>query len=534
MALSINSLPVEILENIFTHLPFKDVRHFGQVCHIWNDVLRGSQFQRRIRVKLQNDFRQDISPASMKFLTTCKNLSIVQQYDNSSNYDAEVEGESETDSQRLQDAAKAEQNIAFILFGTTELDSLQLFSKYKSVKNIIQDRLFELSHLKELKFSFFYDGNTCQPGEKVWHLKSDSLETFKIGLPYSVGPLHLETPHLKELHLTVSCDVLMNPVEQYSNQLTVLKINLFDIETLDKIMTCSFPCLENLELAMYDDKEIQSSYAQTADRAIDDERSRQFTQHMPLLKVFAVHSNVAFYKIFPTWCSLRTSLQELELYNLEIDANVLINVLLVQPLKSLILQQCELINDLPGLHIRMVGLERLKLISVVNNVLLEHNFCGLRYLELAHSFKYGNDLLQKVFYNFTSVEHAKIHFRTTLDGDAFQKLHQMKSLKSLEMRATEVTDEHWNHCQQLPSVEQFTITNCFMLKFSMFASLGRVFPSVKRLYVDRCHIIDDTSGADAAIDGGCERKLRKMFPNCIVSWHDSVQLTPMSLKQLLM
>ncbi|XP_065091854.1 uncharacterized protein LOC135712739 isoform X2 [Ochlerotatus camptorhynchus] len=403
MALSINSLPVEILENIFTHLPFKDVRHFGQVCHIWNDVLRGSQFQRRIRVKLQNDFRQDISPASMKFLTTCKNLSIVQQYDNSSNYDAEVEGESETDSQRLQDAAKAEQNIAFILFGTTELDSLQLFSKYKSVKNIIQDRLFELSHLKELKFSFFYDGNTCQPGEKVWHLKSDSLETFKIGLPYSVGPLHLETPHLKELHLT-----------------------------------------------------------------------------------------------------------------------------------SLILQQCELINDLPGLHIRMVGLERLKLISVVNNVLLEHNFCGLRYLELAHSFKYGNDLLQKVFYNFTSVEHAKIHFRTTLDGDAFQKLHQMKSLKSLEMRATEVTDEHWNHCQQLPSVEQFTITNCFMLKFSMFASLGRVFPSVKRLYVDRCHIIDDTSGADAAIDGGCERKLRKMFPNCIVSWHDSVQLTPMSLKQLLM
>lgn len=212
-------------------------------------------------------------------------------------------------------------------------------------------------------------------------------------------------------------------------------------------------------------------------------------------------------------------------------------------------------NDLPGLHIRMVGLERLKLISVVNNVLLEHNFCGLKYFELAHSFKYGNDLLQKVFFNFTSVEHAKIHFRATvrnlkpiafvnvisefdvvfqLDEDAFQKLHQMKTLKSLELRATEVTAEHWNLSQQLPSVEQFTITNCFMLKFSMFASLGRVFTSLKRLNVDCCHIIDDTSGADAVMDGSCVRKLRTMFPSCVVSWHESVQLTPTNLKKLLM
>lgn len=295
--------------------------------------MRGSQFQRRLRVQLQNDFYQDISPASMRFLTTCKNLSIVQQYDHSSNCDSEVDGESEPDAQRLQDASKAEQNIACIVFGTTELDSLQLFSKYKSVKNIIQNRLCELSHLKELNFSFFYDGNTCQPDEKTWHLKSDTLESFKIGLPYSVGPLQLETPRLKELHLTVSCDMLINLVEQYSNQLTRLKLNIFDIETLDKVMMCSFPCLENLDLAIYDDKEVQSSYGQTADRATDDERSRVFTRHMPLLKVFAVHSNVAFYKIFPTWCSLRTSLQELELYNLEIDTNVLINVLLVQPLK---------------------------------------------------------------------------------------------------------------------------------------------------------------------------------------------------------
>lgn len=110
----------------------------------------------------------------------------------------------------------------------------------------------------------------------------------------------------------------------------------------------------------------------------------------------------------------------------------------------------------------------------------------------------------------------------------------MKSLKSLELQATEVTGEHWIDCPQLSNVEQFTITNCFMLKFSMFSSLGRVFPSLKRLYVDRCHIMDDTSGADAVIDGSCERKLRQTFPSCIVSWHDSAQLTPMTLKQLLM
>lgn len=351
MAFSINSLPVEvnkliygkhwlsllnvfqILENIFSYLPFKDIRHLSQVCHIWNNVLRGFRFQRQLRVELQSDFKQEISAASTRFLSNCKNLSIVQQYNESSNCYSEAEGESDT--LRLQDACIAEQNIACILFGTTELESLRLFSKYKSVKNILQDRLCMFSKLKELKLSFIYDGNTCQPSEKVWHLESDSLEIFKIGLPYSVGPLQLKAPNLKELHLTVSCDMLINLVEQYNSQLTILKINLIDIAALDKIMLCYFPCMEKLELSMYDDKEIQSSYAQTADRATDDERSRQFTRHMPLLKLFAVHSNVAFYKIFPTWCSLRTSLQDLELYNLEIDANVLINVLLLQPLKVL-------------------------------------------------------------------------------------------------------------------------------------------------------------------------------------------------------
>ncbi|KXJ78078.1 hypothetical protein RP20_CCG005710 [Aedes albopictus] len=543
MAKSINSLPVEVLEKIFIYLPFKDIRNVGQVCHNWRDVLGGRRFQRRIQVKLQGDFGEEVSPASMRFLSTCKNLSIVQIYtdadDNGENCDLEGENDcapstSSSAMAHRQENFMAENNIASILFGTTELNSLQIYSKYKSLKRIIQTRLGELTQLKEFSVSFCYDGESCKVDDQTWLLKSASLESFNIGLPYSIGSLQLEAPNLKELHLTVNCDATLKLVQQYSSRLESLRVNLFDIETLDQIMACRFPCLQLLELGMYDDKELQYSYSQTADRVADDQLSRNFTRHMPLLKTLSVHSNVAFYKIFPTWCSLRTSLETLELQNMEIDANVLINVLLIQPLKSLTIQQCEIVNDLPGLHIRMVGLERLKLINVVNNVLLEHNFCDLKYFELVHGFKYGNDLLQKVFYNFTSVQHLKLRFRTTLDEDALQKLHQMRNIISLELRATEVTGEHWNLCQPLATVQQFTLSNCFMVRFSMFGSLGRVFPSLKRLHVDCCHIVDDTGDPNAAADGSCERKTREMFPNSIVSWHDSVQITPSTLKQLLM
>ncbi|XP_062558780.1 uncharacterized protein LOC134223605 [Armigeres subalbatus] len=524
---SINSLPFEVLEKVFSYLPFKDICNVGQVCHVWRDVQSGPIFQRRFRSKLQGYFRKESSPVSLKFLNTCRNLSIVQLYNNADNCDSEEQGHTED---------IAEQNIANILFGTEELYSLQILGKYKSLKRIIQTRIGELSFLKELRVSFCYDGEkTCpEADDQVWLLKSSSLESFSVGLPYSVGPLQLEAPNLKELHLTVSCDVIVRLVEQYSKQLEVLEMNLFDIETLDQILAYSYPCLEQLELRMYDDKELQCSYAQTADRAEDDERSRMFTNRAPSLKKMCVQSNVVFYKIFPTWCSLKTSLESIELQNMEIDANILINVLLIQPLKNLTIQQCEIVNDLPGLHIRMVNLEQLKLVSVVNNVLLEHNFCDLKRFELVHGFKYGNDLLQKVFYNFTSVQHMKLHFRTMLDEDALLKLHQMKSLRSLELRATEVTVEHWNACQPLATVEQFTLSNCFMVRFSMFGALSRVFPTLKRLHVDCCHIVDDTGGADAVVDGSCERKLRQMLPSCIVSWHESVQITPLTLKQLLM
>lgn len=326
----------QVLEKIFIYLPFKDIRNVGQVCHIWKDVLSGLRFQRRIRVKLQGDFGEEVSPASMKFLSTCKNLSIVQLYADKDDSEGDSENGVEPSSpcaMHHEEDSTAEKNIANILFGTTELSSLHIFSKYKSLKRIIQNRLGELSQLKELNVSFSYNGESCKVDDQTWLLKSTSLESFNIGLPYSIGSLQLEAPNLMELHLTVNCDATWKLVEQYSKRLESLNVNLYDIETLDQIMTCSFPCLQHLELGIYDDKELQYSYSQTADRAADDEQSRKFTKQMPLLKTFCLHSNVAFYKIFPTWCSLRTSLESLELQNMEVDANVLINVLLIQPLK---------------------------------------------------------------------------------------------------------------------------------------------------------------------------------------------------------
>lgn len=73
-----------------------------------------------------------------------------------------------------------------------------------------------------------------------------------------------------------------------------------------------------------------------------------------------------------------------------------------------------------------------------------------------------------------------------------------------------------------------------MMPFSIFPELGRVFPALRRLYVTKCCVLDDTSSADAVADGACERKLREMFSGVAVSWHETMQVTPENLKKMLL
>ncbi|XP_055589237.1 uncharacterized protein LOC129741523 [Uranotaenia lowii] len=529
---SIECLPFELLEKIFTYLPLRDVREAGQVCHLWNSVLHAPRFERQLRITLQQDFREPMSDADRNFVAKCRNLTIFQQFhDNSSTSDNEDEETVEAASN------EAEKNIANIIFSANDLECLQLTSRFSNLRCIINSRLMELQKLKELRISFCDQPRSGVENteDAVWLLQNDSLESFKIGLAYSISPFDLVAPNLIELHLTINCDILLKLVEKFSHQLKHLKTKLTTIEDLDQIMSFNYPRLKHLELAMYDDKDMHYEYARSANRTEDDTRAKKFLKQVPGLQSLSLLSHVALYKICPSLCSVETTkLEELEFHNMEVDANILLNVLLVQPVKNLVLQHCEIINDLPGLHIRMVGLQRLKLINIINNVLLEHNFCSLKELELAHGFKYGNDILLRIFQNFSSVEHLTLQYRAQLDECAFQRLHQLRYLKSLTIRATEITYELWQCCNPLVSVEQLTIIGCFMLPFSMFRGLGRIFPSLKRLNVDNCHIVEDTSGTDGSVDGACERKLRAMYPDIVISWHQSEQITPMLLKHMLL
>ncbi|XP_055535805.1 uncharacterized protein LOC129724707 [Wyeomyia smithii] len=526
MSATVHSLPIEIFEKVFSYLTFKDLRNAALVCHNWNEVLLGAKFQRCLRVELQSDFSDQLPKEHKKLIECCRNLSIVQDFSPAITADDDINKLSEP-----------EENIASIIFSTKELNSLQVISRYSSLKNIIHDRLSELPWLKELRISFCHHKTVKRDtisGDDVWRLQSESLECFKLDQRGPNDLFQLMTPSLRELHLTIDCKEIFDIVVMYCKQLEVLRLKLIDIETLDKIMDLPYPLLRSLEIGIYDDKELQLNYSRTANLNENDQRAKKFVQRIPSLAELSVRSNVVFHKIFPTLCSVKTKLQDLSLHNIELDANILLNVLLVQPLLRLSIHHCEITNDLPGLHIRVAGLKHLRLINVVNNILLEHNFCGLKSLELFHGFKFGSDSIQKVFINFGSIEELLIHYRNSLDEDALTKLHQLSYLKSLTLRSTEVTALQCESCKPMLSVEKLTMYSCFMLRYSAFIEIRRVFPALKRLHVDSCHIIDDTSAADAAVDGTCELKLRQLFSQCIVSWHDSVQITPLTLKQLLL
>ncbi|XP_053685867.1 uncharacterized protein LOC128735406 [Sabethes cyaneus] len=526
---------LQVLEKIFSCLPFKDVRNAALVCHTWNAVLFGPKFQRCLRVQLQTDFCEELAEVHRKFVRNSKNLSIVQEFKVVTGTDEkdETEETNEPDTE----LSRVERNIASIIFSAKELNSLQLVSSYASLKNIIHNRLLELPLLKELRISFCYRNedvhHTASQGAKdtIWQLESESLECFKLGQRCTNDHFGLLAPSLRELHMTVDCDELLDIVVMYCNQLEILRVKLVDIETLDKIMDLHYPLLKTLQLGIYDDKELQFHYSRTASRNENHEQAKRFIQRTPTLTVFSVQSNVAFYKIFPTLCSVKTQLQELSLHNIELDLNILLNVLLVQPLTKLSICYCEFTNQLPASQTRVDGLQHLHLVNVVNNALLDLDFSALKTLELFHNLKFESDSIQKVFLNCGAIEELVIHYRNTLDEDTFAKLPQLTHLKSLTVRSTDVTDLHWEACEPMLSVKRLTMSSCFMLRYSTFIELRRVFPSLQRLHVDGCHVLDDTN---AAVDGSCEQKLRQLFSQCIVSWHDSVQITPLTLKQLLL
>lgn len=523
------TLPAEVLERIFLYLPFKDARNAASVCHRWLLILHGPIFQRRLQVELQSDSCQEMSAADMQFLQRCKNLSIIQKFEDKEVNDPEIYTEQ---------AISTEKQIDSILsLCVNNLESLQLLSRFDSIRNIIGPRLSELANLKELTLSFGYhcrEGNCALQGD-TWQLTSECLQTFKIRLANCVPSFHLNAPNLRELHLNVTCESLLKCVGQFAEQLTMLRLSLSSVQDLDYVLSCKFPQLTHLDMAMNDDRElIQSWFAQIADVSVDSNYAESFIQGMPRMQKFIVRSNVLFYKLLPTLGSVRTKLEELELRNADLDANILINILLIQNIKRLSIWHCEITNDLPGLHIRMASLENLELVSLNNNVLLDHNFCCLKSLNLSHSVKFGNDLLQKVFLNLSSVEYLQIHFRIKLEVEAFQQLHLLRNLKSLTLTTTDTTVEHWKVCDPLMTVVQLNIVNCFMLEYSIFPELKRVFPALQRLHVDKCCVLDDTSGSDAVVDGTCERKLRSLFNNIIVSWHETIQITPVTLKRLLM
>uniref|UniRef100_A0A8D8AKE1 (northern house mosquito) hypothetical protein n=1 Tax=Culex pipiens TaxID=7175 RepID=A0A8D8AKE1_CULPI len=519
------SFPAEILEAIFAYLPLKDLLNASQVCHRWNKVLQSPLFQRQLQVKLHSEFRDLPSKADEAFLSRAKNLSIVQKFN-----EDEPEGEN-----GQAGPAEAKENISGILFGAcNELECLQLISRFQCVKSVIGDRLDELSNLRELSLSFAYQGEEkCDELQgELWLMRSNSLQSFKIGLTNSLGPFGLEAPNLKEMHLTVNCKTLLDLVDKFSGQLRRLRLKLIVRKTLDEILKMKFSKLNQLELAIFDHKD-SWEFSHVTVREEDDELVKQFVQEMSTLEELSVRSDEVFYRLCPALCSMQTNLRQLELHNLNVDSNILINILLIQNIKSLSVQHCEIVNEIPGLHIRLVNLLHLNLTNVVNNVLMNHNFSGLKSLQLLHN-RFGNESLQKVFQNFTSIEQLQITFRAKLDADAFARLHQLKNLTALTLCRTDTTAEHWKRIQPVPSVRQLTFEGCFMMPLSIFPELGRVFPALRRLHVTKCCVLDDTSSADAVVDGACERKLREMFPGVAVSWHETMQITPENLKKMLL
>ncbi|XP_053688030.1 uncharacterized protein LOC128737423 [Sabethes cyaneus] len=535
---NINHLPPEILERIFSSLNFTERKSAGGVCSYWRSVLHNVRFQRRCRISLSDTFDQELSELELRAVRSYHNIKLLHwaEWFDDDDYDDDYDYvEEEGDEPRKNEdiihlkylfEPSPEVNINKILLGHSELKALSLCSTIDCSREILENLIPDMRNLRELQLTFCQDSDSS-PHESVWVIRNDKLETLKINI-MTDKPFEVQFPCLKKLEF-LSNSYSFRMIDTYCWQLQCLRIHFQNPETMDDMMSLSFPKLTHLEVHMYDDKQVKVEYARTRNVFVDKEKEENFVKSMPNLKSITFESNLMFYRIATALAEYSHQLEELTVSCLEIDAVQLQSFRKLPKLKTIILKFTKIISLTQALpKLDMPQLHNLSLLHKSSNVAFDSGLAGLKTLQLTLSSKTSAKAVHKICCNLPNLERLELSCLGKLNHGAFRYLNKLKRLKVLLINDHN-NNTYWTHCPVVPTLRRIIFDRCTGLTTKTLQPIARLFPGLASIYLDYC-IVTGNNEDDTAFSGGkllyenseeakrkCNEQLKSMLPDCIVS-----------------
>ncbi|XP_058463180.1 uncharacterized protein LOC131437691 isoform X2 [Malaya genurostris] len=401
---NINDLPVELIEHILNYLNIQDIKNAKAVCNLWYEILHGIRFQRKCKLSLGNMFDDDLGELEKNVIRCYRNVSIVH-------YDEQDNDGTDYDIVQFKYLYEptSENRLIQLLFGLDiDLESLELSSSFESCRVVLEDRLPQIVNLKQLALMFEEYHNT-ESNPCTWVIRHDKIEKLRIRLPCASLPLKAILPNLTSLQLQSNCRAAYQIIESYCRQLQYLKVTFVDAETVNDMMSLSFPALEHLDAQIFDhdDKDMQLRYARTRNKFVDEEKEEQFVKSMVKLKNLELGSNLMLFRM-GTWLSkYPNKLVELSLIDLQIDQEQ-IKVVETMSIKILKFECCKILTQSQTLPtVNFPNLTRLILIGNQSDIVFDKGLSELKSLKLSIGSR-NNKVLNKICNNLLNLEHLEL------------------------------------------------------------------------------------------------------------------------------
>ncbi|XP_053685866.1 uncharacterized protein LOC128735405 [Sabethes cyaneus] len=525
---NINDLPVEILERILSYLNFSDRKSACGVCSHWHNVLRTVRFQRQCRIHLSNEFDQELSDIEMRVIQNYRNMSLSLYSDDS---DDDEDNEQREDEGLIHlkylFVPCPEINMKKLLFGRFDLEALTLYCSFEGTREILENQLADMINLRELEL-FTYTNKYSSPDQSVWVIHHDRLKSLKIDIK-TAKPLKIVLPHLTKLELLFNCRYSFLTIETYCWQLQSLIVHFRDPETMDDMMSLSFPMLTHLEVCMEEDKDVQLGYAQTRNKFADKEKEENFIKSIPKLRSMVIGSNLFLYRIGMALSKFSHQLEELTLQDLKIDTAELQSIEKLAKIKTIVLLYTKIISptqNLPKLY--MPHLHHLSLLYHSSNIIFDSGLAGLKILKLILDSERNDKVLHKICNNLLNLERLELVLYNKWRKRCLRHLNNLKKLRTLRISYCD-SDIYWTHCPVVPSLQTIIVDNCYKLRTETLQPISRLFPGLVSIYLDDC-VVTGSDEDDVTISANnvefdeteegkqrCYEQLKLMLPQCIIS-----------------
>ncbi|XP_058834223.1 uncharacterized protein LOC131691669 [Topomyia yanbarensis] len=524
---NINELPVELLGHIFSFLSLRDRKNANAVCTLWHNVLHGVRFQRQCKVSLNRNFNDDLNDLEKCVLRCFRNIHINFWYETDFEENDQPEIDDIIQFKYLYDPTP-EHHLIQLLFGLNlDLECLELSISFESCREILENRLSQIINLRELSLNFETKENiTAKQYSTTWIIEHHHIEKLTIDLPCAYLPFKVIAPNLTSLDLPSNCRRGYQLIETYCRQLQCLKVTIQDEDTVDDIMSLSFPCLTHLQTRPYDDndKEMEVRYARTRNKYVDVEKEEQFVIRMPKLRCFESENHLMFFRIGTALSKFAKQLIEVTLENQDMDLGQ-IKAFEAIPIKVLSMQRCKIrtpSQTLPTLN--MPHLNSLVLRFNESDIVFNNGLSELKSLKLTLSSRSRNHkVLHKICHNLLNLEYLEIWTYNVLVNTGFRYLHKLTKLRTLKIFACQTKTPFWSHCSVMPTLRRVVFKEC-NLNTSTFQQVAKVFPGLKELILDECCVkFNDMNSGKSTSDMDSERcnfllqQLKEFFPMCTIS-----------------